>query len=308
MRKAFIESLTELASKDERIFLLTGDLGFSVFEDFHNKFPERFFNVGVAEQNLIGVAAGLAMSGKIVYAYSIAPFITMRCLEQVRNDICFHNQNVRLIGVGGGLSYGSAGPTHHSIEDIAIMRALVNMTVIAPGDPVEVKEAVKSSFKHIGPIYIRLGKGNEPTVHRSRRINISKGIVIEDGKDVTVFSSAGTLAIAKGVSNALTAHKVSVRLISMPTIKPLDNNLVIDSTKRTKAIFTIEEHGLIGGLGSAVAELISETGNKIIFKRFAIPDNFNNKIIGSHKYLTNKCGLSAKQITSTILKYLDGHK
>jgi len=150
MRKAFINTLIKEAEKDKRIFLLTGDLGFSVLEEFQKKFPDRFFDMGVAEQNMIGVAAGLALSGKIVFAYSIVPFVTMRCFEQIRNDLCYQNLNVRLIGIGGGVAYGTAGATHYALEDVSIMRSLVNMTVISPGDPKETEMAVRFSIKHKG--------------------------------------------------------------------------------------------------------------------------------------------------------------
>jgi transketolase len=304
MRKSFINSLTQLAEKDKRIFLMTGDLGFSVFEDFQSKFPDRFIDAGVAEQNMIGVAAGLALTDKIVYAYSIVPFITMRCFEQIRNDICYHDLNVRLIGIGGGFVYGSAGLTHHSLEDISIMRSLPNMTVIAPGDPVEAFEAIKASADHKGPMYIRLAKGGEITEHTSISFKIGKGIIVSEGSDITLVSSANTLSLTKKVSEGLKAKGLSVRLISMPTIKPLDEQMILDSIGSTKALFTLEEHGIIGGLGSAVADIVAEKGKGITFKSFALQDSTKRKV-GSQQFLLNEYGLSYSYIMDNILKRIN---
>jgi transketolase len=168
MRTAFIKALTDLAETDNRIWLVTGDLGFSVLEEFASRFPDRYLNVGVAEQNMTGVAAGLAMSGKIVFTYSIANFPTLRCLEQVRNDVCYHNANVKIVAVGGGLAYGAQGYTHHAIEDLAILRALPNIRVIAPGDPAETRAAVMAIVNTPGPCYLRLGKAGEPSFPKAK--------------------------------------------------------------------------------------------------------------------------------------------
>jgi len=301
MRIAFINTLIELAEKDKGIFLLTGDLGFSVLERFRDKFPDRFFDVGVAEQNMIGVAAGLALSGKIVFVYSIVPFVTMRCFEQIRNDLCFQNLNVRLVGIGGGVAYGSAGSTHYALEDVAIMRSLVNMTVICPADPLETELVVKSSLSHQGPIYIRLGKGNDPVVHSKLNFQIGRGIIVEDGGDITIIASGSMLLTAKQVSEALKKRNLSVRLVSMPTLKPLDNRIILKSARETKAIFTLEEHSVIGGLGSAVSDVLAESKHNVLFKKFAFPDRYN-EVVGSQKYLLKKNGMSVQQITKNILK------
>ena len=301
MRKAFINALMKIAEKDKRIFLLTGDLGFSFLEDFKKRFPGRFFDVGVAEQNMIGIAAGLALTGKIVFAYSIVPFITMRCFEQIRNDLCFQDLNVKLIGIGGGVAYGTAGPTHHATEDVAVMRSLVNMTVITPGDPVESEMAFNYAMEHNGPVYIRLGKGNEPAVHSSKNIDISKGLVIDNGKDLTIIVSGSLLNAAKQVSLLLKKCGISVRLISMPMIKPLDDKAILESASKTKAIFTIEEHGIIGGLAEAVCSVLARSRKKVLFKAFALPDEYS-KLVGSQAHILEKRGLSAGKITKEILK------
>jgi len=309
MRTAFINTLMESAQKDERIFLLTGDLGFSVLEKFQEEFPDRFFDIGVAEANMVGIAAGLALSDKIVFIYSIVPFVTMRCFEQIRNDLCYQNLNVKIIGVGGGLCYGSAGMTHHSLVDIAIMRALPNMTVICPGDPMEAKMATKSAISHQGPVYIRLGKSHEPKVHfYIPNFEIGKGITIKNGSDVTIIATGNILYNAKCVTDKLTNEGLSVRLISMHTVKPLDRSIILKAAQETKAIFTIEEHSLIGGLGSAVAEVLAETDSKkVLFRRFALPDKYL-KDIGSQEYLREKNTLSIDQITNSILEQYNSVK
>lgn len=302
MREAFINTLIELAEKDERIFLITCDLGFSVLEKFAEKFPKRFLNIGVAEANAIGVSAGLALAGKIVFTYSIPPFITMRCFEQIRNDLCLQNLNVKLIGVKGGLSYGLAGPTHHSLIDIAIMRALPNMIVICPGDPLETKEAIKKSVAHQGPVYLRLAGSKEPNIHQQTPVfEIGKGIVITNGNDITIMTTGNMLYSAKQVADKLTSKRIKCRLISMPFIKPIDKEIILKAARETKVIFTIEEHSFIGGLGSAVAEILAESENKVSFKRIALPDSFC-KEIGSQEYLREKAGLSIEKITNNILE------
>ena len=302
MRTAFINTLIKLAKKDKRIFLLTGDLGFSVLEGFRDEFPDRFINMGVAEANMIGVAAGLALSGKVVFVYSIAPFVTLRCLEQIRNDVCYQKLQVRIIGVGAGLSYGTSGATHYSLEDIAVMRAISNLSVVCPGDPLEAEMALKESLSYAGPLYIRLGKGNDPLVHRKLKgFKIGKAISLRRGKDITIISTGNMLSNAKQAASLLKQQGVDVRLISMHTVKPIDKKAIIDIVKKTKAIFTVEEHNLIGGLGSAVAEVLAEQPVKVYFKRIAVLET-SFKAIGSQDYLRGKFGLDANGIFTTILK------
>lgn len=254
MRTAFIETLCELAEQDERIWLLTGDLGYSVLERFAQRFPDRFVNVGVAEQNMTGVAAGLALCGKIVFTYSIANFPTMRCLEQIRNDVCYHNLNVKIVAVGGGLAYGSAGYTHHAVEDLAVMRAMPNMTVLAPGDPVETRLATRAVVDWPGPCYLRLGKAGEPVVHRCEpAFAIGRAIPICNGRDVTVITTGGVLHAAVRAVEALRADGVQAGVLSLPTVKPLDEAAVLSVAR---ALVVVEEHSPIGGLGAAVAEVL----------------------------------------------------
>jgi len=306
MRNEFIKTLINCAKNNDNIYLLTGDLGFSFLERFQEIFPERFYNVGVAESNMAGIAAGLALSRKIVFIYSIAPFVSMRCFEQIRNDICMQNLNVRIIGVGGGFGYGTAGSTHHSIEDIAIMRVLPNMTVICPSDPLETFYAIEQSIEYKGPIYFRLGIGGEPSIHKSiKNFKISKGIIVEEGNDISIISTGSMLKISKDVSNLLRNSGISVRVISMHTIKPIDMELLKDTVNKVNSIFTIEEHNIIGGIGSAIAEILSESeyGKKVLFKRFGVQDVFI-KEVGDRDFLLEKCSLNTKFIVEKIIKIL----
>lgn len=308
MRTTFIKTLLDLARKDKRIILLTADLGFSVFEEYIKELPKQYFNMGVAEQNMTGVAAGLAAEGKIPLIYSIVPFVTMRNFEQIRNDVCYQDLNVKIVGVGAGFSYGPYGHTHHGLEDLGILRTLPNLTILAPGDPLEAALATKGMLKKTGPVYLRLGKAGEPNVHQKSPVfQIGKGIVIEEGRDLTILATSTMLLTASLVKDKLREKGYSVRFVSMHTIKPLDEELIIDCNQKTKAIFTVEEHSLIGGLGSAVAEILAENGGKTIFKRIAVPDHFT-KEIGLSDYMRKVNGLSVDQITKTIEERLKGFK
>lgn len=301
MRIAFVNTLSTLAKVDKRIMLLTGDLGFSVFEKYIEKFPKQFLNMGVAEQNMTGVAVGMAMEEKIPIIYSIVPFATMRNFEQIRNDICYQNLNVKIVGVGAGFSYGPYGHTHHGLEDIGILRTLPNLIILAPGDPIEVSEATKFMLSYKGPVYLRLGRAGEPTLHKKTiDFTIGRGIIMKEGTTITVISCSTLLYRAFQVASELEKKNYSIQLISMPSIKPLDEDIILTSAKKTKAIFTIEEHSIIGGLGSAVAEVLAEHRNNIIFNRIGVPDRFT-KVIGSQEYMRSANNLSTMQIVNRII-------
>ncbi|CAN5718672.1 transketolase C-terminal domain-containing protein [soil metagenome] len=258
MRTTFIEALCEIAAEDERIWLLNGDLGYSVIERFSARFPERSINVGVAEQNMTGVAAGLALCDKIVFTYSIANFPTLRCLEQIRNDVCYHNLSVKVVAIGGGLAYGAQGYTHHAIEDLAIMRALPNMKVIAPGDPAETRAAVRALVDSPGPCYLRLGKAGEPVVHQgSLELTPGKAICLREGMDAAILSTGGMLKTAAEAVELCAKQGRIVALYSMPWIKPFDEELIRDLAARFALLLTVEEARASGGLGGAVAEILA---------------------------------------------------
>lgn len=301
MRTAFIKTLFDIAKQDERINLIVGDLGYSVVEPFQKEFPSRFINAGVAEQNMTGMAAGLALSGKIVFTYSIANFPTLRCLEQIRNDICYHNANVKIVAVGGGFAYGALGMTHHATEDLAIMRSLPNLLVVAPGDPVEARLATQAIVEHEGPCYLRLGKAGEPKVHQTEPdFKLGKAIQIKDGTDITLIATGGMLFNTLKAAEKLEEQGISVRLLSMHTVKPLDTEAVLKAAVETSAIFTIEEHSIIGGLGGAVSETLAEPGNsQVYFKRLGIPSTFISQV-GNQEYLRNLFSLSAEGIQNSV--------
>ena len=302
MRTAFINTLTELAEKDKKIYLLTGDLGFSVFENFAQRFPERFLNCGVAEQNMMGVAAGLALSGKKPYVYSIIPFVTMRCLEQIRNDVCYQNLDVKIIGVGAGFSYGPLGATHHAIEDIGILRALPNMTVLSPGDPIETKQLILKSYLTKNPTYLRLTKGGEKVIHyENANIKIGKPFTLKKGKDGVLIVNGVFLGIGKNLVEKLEKMGYNFKLISMPTLKPIDKKALFNEIKGEKLIFTLEEHNIIGGLGSAISEILLESSYDGLFKRMGIPDQYPHAV-GGADYLRRKFALSEGKIIKDILK------
>lgn len=295
MRNNFLNTLLDLAEHDDRIWLLCGDLGYSVLEPFAERYPKRFINMGVAEQNMAGVAAGLAMAGKTVFIYSIANFPIMRCLEQIRNDICYHNLNVKIVAVGCGLAYGSHGYTHHGVEDLAVMRTLPSMVTVAPGDPAEARLATRAITAWEGPCYLRLGKANEPVAHATEpTFRIGEAIRVIEGDDLCLISTGGMLPVAVAAAHQLEQEGYSVQLLSMHTIAPLDKEAIIDAAKRTGRLITIEEHGP-GGLGTVVAETLAEAGCGIRFRAIRL-DPHPIKRAGSQETLRAAQGLSVEGI------------
>lgn len=305
MRYAFIKTLTEEAQKNKNIVLLTADLGFTVFEGFKKKFPNRFINVGVAEQNMMSIAAGLSMTGKIVFAYSIATFATMRPFEQIRNDIAGHKLPVIIVGTGSGLSYADNAFTHHSIEDINLMRGIPGMSILSPADPHEVIWATKIAVKLKKPMYLRLGKRGEQNLEKVKpALKFGKARQIKSGTNVAILSTGAITPTAMEVVKLLKVKNISSSLFSIHTIKPFDNKMIKKLCLDHSIIVTIEEHSLIGGLGSTIAELLSENINTIKLLRFGIPDEFIYKI-GTQDYLRNIIGLSSTNITKRIIENLN---
>jgi transketolase len=276
MRTAFIEELLGCAGKRSDVMLLTADLGFSVLERFRDALPKQYLNVGVAEQNMMGVAAGLAHLGKVVFTYSIANFPTLRCFEQVRNDVCYHRLPVRVVAVGGGFTYSTQGYTHHGVEDIGVMRTLPGMTVIAPGDPHEAMLATRALCDLPGPAYLRLGKAGEPKVHASipADFRIGKALTLCEGGDLTLISTGGMLRHTVDVAELLRAKDgVKARVLSMHTVKPLDVEAVARAAEETGAIITVEEHNVSSGLASVVAQALATLpGRKPLFHAHGVPD------------------------------------
>ncbi|MBS3127837.1 1-deoxy-D-xylulose-5-phosphate synthase [Candidatus Woesearchaeota archaeon] len=304
MRTAFLNELLILLREHKDIFVITADMGFSIFEEVQKEFPEQFLNTGVTEQSSIGIATGLALSGYTVYFYAQAPFATMRCFEQVRLDVAYQNINVKIIGTASGFSSNQLGVSHFSMEDIALMRLLPNLTIFSPGDPLESAWATKAAYKIPGPVYIRITKNGNPIIHDTKKtFEIGKGIEIAKGSDFTLLVSGSLLPMAKQVIDNLANKKIVGTLISLPVVKPIDKEIILKAAKETRYLFTLEEHSIIGGLGSAVAEILAESDSSVFFRRFGVPDKFTS-ITGSPQYLLDYNGLSQEKIVKKIIGYL----
>jgi transketolase len=276
MRNAFAKEITALAQQDSRVILLSGDIGNRLFDDFKARCPARFYNCGVAESNMVGVAAGLAMSGLRPVCYTITPFITYRCLEQIRIDVCYHHTPVLIVGTGAGLSYASLGSTHHSCEEMGMLRLLPGLRVLAPADEMEVRAGLKAVLKQSEPVYMRIGKKGEPVVHKSEpELVIGKAIVMRPGTDVCLLSAGTLLPAALEAAEELQKAGISSQVASFHTIKPLDEELLGDAFGRFKLVATIEEHSILGGLGGSVAEWLADhPGQRARLVRFGTPDEF----------------------------------
>jgi len=296
----------ELAKKDERIVFIGSDLGVGTLDRFKNEFPDRFFMEGVSEANLVGMAAGLALEGKIVYVNTIATFLTRRCFEQNVLDLGLHNANVRLIANGGGVVYAPLGPTHLAIDDIAIMRAIPNMTVVAPCDANEMARLMPLTVEHRGPVYIRLGKGGDPIVSTDAApFEIGRAISIIRGDDALLVSTGITLKIALDAAAGLEAQGISAGVLHMPTVKPLDVGAFLAHAAPVEAIVAIEEHSVIGGLGGALAEIVAEAAFDPAkrFKRIGIPDVFPHGY-GSQATMMAQCGITAERTMIVVRELL----
>ncbi len=310
MRETFIRTLTELARTDDRIYILTADMGFGMVDPFAKEFPDRFINVGVAEQNMIGVTTGLALSGKVVFCYSISTFPTLRCLDQIRNDVCAHKANVTIVAGGTGLTYGELGSTHPAIQDIACMRRLQAMAVIAPGDTVETRLATSAIVHRGGSCYLRIGRCEDAKYmnnahfadsdyYADAHFKIGKANKLEYGKDATIITTGAILPTAVLAVQKLYDDHIHVSLLSMHTIKPLDSVAILAAARETKVIITIEEHSIIGGLGSVVAEVLADNQVPCKFKRMGIPDEAINKAY-SWEELRKLYRLTVEDIVSEV--------
>jgi transketolase len=306
VRNAFADELTKLGNDDPRLVLLSGDIGNKLFDKFRAAHPARFINCGVAEQNMTGVAAGLAMSGMRPVTYTITPFVTTRCLEQIRTDACYHEVPVTVVAVGAGLAYAGLGPTHHACEDISFLRSIPNMVVICPGDAFEVRAALRAVMKQDKPCYIRMGKKGEQAIHSGIPANfeIGKAITITDGTDVCLLSTGNMLPEAVHAAHVLKEQGISARVVSFHTVKPLDEACLREAFTRFALVATIEEHSLIGGLGSAVSEwVIDQAIAPKAFLRIGTPDAFFKKS-GEQEFARHALGLTGDQIAARVLNSL----
>lgn len=305
MRNAFADAITSLGDEYPELVMLAGDIGNRLFDKFKDKYPQRFYNCGVAEANMTGLAAGLASCGLRPITYTITPFNTVRCLEQIRLDICYPNLPVIVVGTGAGLSYANLGATHHAMEDIALLRTLPNMHVVCPADAVEVREAVRDALRLARPTYIRIGKKGEPRIHaQPPALRIGEGITVRNGEDVVLLSVGNMIAPSLACAEMLQERGISAQVVSLHTVKPLDEALLTDSFAQRKLVVVIEEHSCIGGAGSAVLEWGHARRlplDKLLC--FAGPDRFLSGC-GEQDEARELLGLTAEHISEQILARL----
>lgn len=305
MRNAFAKEITQLGKADERVVLLSGDIGNRLFDDFKAACPGRFFNCGVAEANMIGLAAGLAMSGFRPFCYTITPFVTYRCMEQIRIDVCYHNVPVTIVGTGSGLSYASLGATHHSCEEMGMLRLLPNMNVLAPADSLEVQACLRAVLRDNKPAYVRIGKKGEPRIHtKTPDWKLGEAIPLRDGNDVCFICAGTLLPVALAAADILTNSGLSVGVASMPSVKPLDFTLLQRFFGQCRVVATVEEHSVLGGLGGAVAEWLSDqSSTRARLMRFGTADEFLH-LTGELEESRAHFGLTAEAMAAKISSLL----
>ena len=305
MRNAFADEVTQLAKVDPRVMLLSGDIGNKLFDPFKKVDTKRFLNCGIAEANMMSVAAGLALNGLRPVVYTITPFTTTRCFEQIRVDVCYHEAPVIIVGTGSGLSYAELGPTHHSLEDLAIMRSLPGMQVIAPCDATEMRLALRAALQSSSPTYIRIGKKGEPSIHdENLSYKIGKAITIREGSDILILASGTLMPNVLEAADSLKTQGISSQVASFHTIKPLDVEYIQQNLNGFKAIVTIEEHGKSGGLGGAVAEYLSTFPSHPKHLRLGTEDEFMHEM-GDQKYAQKKYGLDPIGIATQIKLFVE---
>ena len=302
-RDAYGKALVKLGQVNDDVVVLDADLSKSTkTNDFFKAYPNRFFNMGIAEQNLIGAACGFAAAGKIPFASTFAMFATGRAFEVIRNSVCYPKLNVKICATHAGITVGEDGGSHQSVEDISLMRSVPNMTVLVPADGIEAEKMILEAAKFNGPMYVRLGRSAVPTLFdENYEFKIGKGAVLRDGNDATIIACGIMVNEALAAADMLKEENIDVRVINMSTIKPIDTELIVSAAKETKAIVTAEEHSIIGGLGSAVSEVVSEN-HPIIVKKVGMNDTFGES--GTPNELLEKYGLTAKNIAEKVRQAL----
>ncbi len=301
MRDTFVKTLVELAKEDKNIELITGDLGFGVLKPYWEAVPDQFTNAGIAEQNMTTVAAGMALEGKTVFTYSIGNFPTLRCLEQIRNDCAYHNANVKVVCIGGGFVYGSLGMSHQATEDLAILRALPDVVVMAPADLVEAEECTKALAAYPGTAYLRLGRGGEKQIHdHIDNFQMGKAIKVRDGKKIAIFSTGAIFEEVNAAYNVLVEKGYDPAVYTFPTVKPIDTEVIKECAKEFDVVVTCEEHNIVGGFGSAVAEVMAEMKEKKAYLlRIGLNDEYSIKV-GNQNYLRQQYGMDSASIVKKI--------
>jgi transketolase len=299
VRNAYLSALYELAEQDKRVMALISDNGAIVYDKYRAAFPEQYLNCGISEANMVGLAAGLASCGKIPFAYTIASFLVYRAFEQVRNDVCLQRMNVKLVGIGAGFVYSGLGPTHHSTEDIALMRSLPGLTIFSPCDPLETKKVTRAAFEISGPVYIRIATGGSPVVHeKDYDFAVGRAVVLKTGKDLTVISTGSGVHEALLAVRELEKEGVSAGLLNIHTIKPIDREGIIRAARETGRVLVVEEQGQNGGLAGAVAEVLLEAGaGAVKFHRMGLENSFAQGY-GTYQDMREMNGLSKDHIVS----------
>lgn len=302
MRTAYLDTLYDLASKDKRVYALISDNGAIVYDKYRKDLASQYLNLGISEANMLGMAAGMASCGKIPYAYTIGAFLAYRAFEFIRNDICLQNQNVKIVGTGAGEVYSALGPTHHSTEDLGGLRALPNLTILCPASPLEVKKATIAAYEYEGPVYLRLGTNKEPEIYDGDySFEIGKGVTIREGDDVTLIGAGSILKDILDVAELLQKSGVNARVINIHTIKPIDREIIVKAVEETGKLVTVEDHNIIGGLGSAVAEVVAESGRGIKFRRFGL--HGFSKGYGTYAQVKEMNGIGVEQIVDGIKEW-----
>ncbi len=306
MRNHVIKELIKCAKIDQRMILVTADLGFGVLEGFAQKYPERYINVGIAEQNLAAMAAGLALEGNMVFMYSIGNFPTLRCIEQIRNLGCYHNANIKILATGGGFAYGSLGMTHHATEDVAMMRALPNMKVYVPADAIEAMACFDELCKYDGPGYLRMARGKEANIHdieELKNLDVTRLVsIVDGGPNVVLFAMGTILKEAVLAAKQLRDFGILVSVYSVPAVKPIDEEGIKRLAIKANLFITMEEHNIIGGLGGAVAEVLSEINHHALLMRFGLHDTFTEEV-GDQEYLRKYYHMSASDVVEEVVRY-----
>lgn len=307
MRKTCLQTIHKMALIDERIVFVGSDLTRGVLEPYRDEVPDRFFMEGVSEAHLVGMAAGLAATGRIPYVTTIATFLTRRCLEQIAMDACLHRYPVRLVAFGGGMVYAPLGPTHNAMDDLALLRALPNMTILAPADAVEMRALTLQTADWPGPIYIRMAKGGDPIVTTGEGTRIGKALRVRQGRDVLLVTTGTMLGLAMAAAQDLEQQGLGVGILHMHTVKPLDTEALLEEAAAVRAVLSIEEHSVVGGLGSAVAEALAEAPwlQRPWFARVGLPDAYLDKY-GSQAEILAHCGVTPEHIVQRALGMLQG--
>lgn len=303
MRSAYLETLYDLAEKDERVYAVISDNGAIVYDDFKAAFPDRLLNAGIAEANMVGMSAGLARRGKIPFAYTIGAFLAYRAYEFILNDVCLQNQNVKMVGIGEGVSYSLLGSSHHTLYDMAVLRPIPNLIILSPASPMEVKKAVRAAYEIEGPVYIRLGTNREKEIYKEDyKFEVGKGIELIRGNDLTLISTGSIVPDTLEIADKLINKGLSVRVINLHTIKPVDRDIILKAATETKLICTIEEHSIYGGLGSLVSEVVAEGCRSAVVKRIGFKDEFAIGY-GKHNEVKEMNGLGIDKVTNDIEDY-----